>query len=367
LCVAALVFSLVTGPVRGEQSATGEAGLAPSVDPQRSPSDAGDASSDQARPTEKQAAPTQPAVCQTFRVREQDQIWIVSTRHLGCPGGVKYDPPLAFWRYEKGRWQPATAAEFYAADSADFVTPIYVHGNQIDSSLAASYGLSVYFELVGKLDSEPPARFVIWSWSSDQIKGPLRDVRAKADRSDVDAVYLGQFLAGMKSEVRAGVMGYSFGARIASGGMQLLGGGSLLGHCLAPAPRPHVRVAMWAAAEHNHWYLPGQFHGQALAAGDAWFNTINCCDPILSRYRWIDKCSNPVAAGYAGIYGRNLLPADVNARIEEVNVTNIVGGEHNWRIYLYSRYIQDRTRDYVMWHELGTASIHDAATLTAAK
>jgi hypothetical protein len=30
-------------------------------------------------------------------------------------------------------------------------------------------------------------------------------------------------------------------------------------------------------------------------------------------------------------------------------VSNIVGDQHNWRPYLYSRYIQDRTRDYVLW------------------
>src|SRR5262249_32893717 len=192
------------------------------------------------------AAPSragEPATFQTFRVREQDQVWIVSTRHLDCPWGSKYEPALAFWRYDKGRWQPATAAEFYATDSADVVTPIYVHGNRIDSSLAASYGLSVYFELVGKLDAEPPARFVIWSWPSDQIKGPLKDVRAKADRSDVDAYYLGHFLSRMRDDVRVGIVGFSFGARIASGAMHLLGGGSLFGQAVPSPSRPQVQIA----------------------------------------------------------------------------------------------------------------------------
>ena len=98
----------------------------------------------------KQAAPQQANVCQTFRVRPQDQIWLISTRHLGCPGGGKYQPALQVWRYENGLWQPASVVEFYATDSAEVVTPIYVHGNLIDSALAASYGLSFYFELVGK-------------------------------------------------------------------------------------------------------------------------------------------------------------------------------------------------------------------------
>jgi len=364
-CLTAAFVFVFSGAVDAEQPASAGLGVASPLDSQRSPSDA-PAGPAKSLPSEKQAAPRPSSGCQAFRVREQDQIWLVSTRHLGCPAGGKYEPALQVWRYEKGLWQPATLAEFYATDSADVVTPIYVHGNRIDSGLAASYGLSFYFELVGKLDSEPPARFVIWSWPSDQINGPLRDTHAKAARSDVDANYLGHFLAGMQPDVRVGILGYSLGARIASGAMHLLGGGSLFGESLTPAPRPPVRVVMWSAAEHNHWYLPGQFHGQALAAADAWLNMFNCCDPVLARYRWLDKCDNPVAAGYAGIYGRNLLPPDINARIEEVNVSNIVGRDHNWRPYLYSRYIQDRTRDYLLWHELGIGGLNEAAALTVA-
>jgi hypothetical protein len=142
----------------------------------------------------------------------------------------------------------------------------------------------------------------------------------------------------------------------------------LLGYALPKATYPRFRVAMWAAAEHNHWYLPGQFHGQALAAAEAWFITVNGCDPTLAHYRFIEKCGDPVAVGFAGIYGRNLLPADVNARIEEVNVANIVGSDHNWRRYLYSLYIQNRTRDYILWHDLGWgATKEEPAARTASK
>jgi hypothetical protein len=303
----------------------------------------------------KQAAAQQ--TCPTFRVREQDQVWLVSTRHLGCWMGVQ--PTFQIWRYEKGIWQPKTEADFFAEDRADLVTPIYVHGNRLTASEASSYGLSFYFELVGKLDNEPPARFVIWSWPSDQIKGPLNDVRTKAARSDYEAYFLAWFLQRMKPEVRVGILGYSFGARILSGALHLLNGGAIFGYTVPAGERPQFRAAMWAAAEHNHWYLEGQFHSRALAAAEAWFITINYCDPVLARYDHIDKCGCPVAVGFAGIYGRNLLPADVNARIEEVNVTNIVGGNHDWRPYLYSLYIQDRTRDYLMWHELSAGRLKE--------
>jgi hypothetical protein len=309
------------------------------------------ASSQSATPPQVQS----PAVCKTFRVRESDQIWLISTRHLGCNIGGKYFPQLKFSRYEKGWWQARTETEFFAADSADLITPIYVHGNRVDASQAGSFGLSFYFELVGKFDSEPPVRFVIWSWPSDQIRGPLKDVRAKAARSDYDAWYLGHFLSRMQPDVRVGVLGYSYGARIVSGALHLVGGGSIFGHSFSPSAHPPVRAALWAAAEHNYWYQPNQFHSQAMAAADAWFVTVNYCDPVLAHYRLLDKCNNPCAVGHSGIHGRNLLPPDVNARIEQVNVSNIVGAEHDWRQYLYSRYIQDRTRDYLLWHELSTA------------
>lgn len=304
-----------------------------------------------------------PAACQSFRVREQDQVWLVSTRHLGCC--VAYLPTFQVWRYVAGVWQQSSEAEFYAQDPADLVTPIYVHGNRIDAGLASSYGLSVYFELAGKFDSEPPVRFVIWSWPADQINGPIKDVRAKASRSDYDAFFLGNFLARMQPDVRVGLIGYSFGARIASGALHVLGGGAIFGSMVPSGERPACRIALWAAAEHNHWYQPGQFHGLAPAAADAWFITINRCDPVLARYRHIDTCGDPEAVGYAGIYGRNLLPPDVNARIEEVNVSNIVGDEHHWRPYLYSRYIQDRTRDYALWHDLGAGTVRKSSAAVA--
>ena len=164
-----------------------------------------------------------------------------------------------------------------------------------------------------------------------------------------------------------GLIGYSYGARISCGALHLLGGGSQIGLAIEPGERPQVRVALWAAGEHNHWLLPGHFHGEALQQAEAWFITINCCDPALARYRFLDPCSDPVALGYAGMYGRNLLPPDLNARIEEVNVSNIVGGTHDNDPYIYSLYIQNRTRDYVLWHPLHAPAPEQPAALTAAK
>ena len=288
--------------------------------------------------------------CRVFRVRPQDQIWVVNTRWLGCP--TLGDPAWTVWKYDAQtpRWLNSTAAEFYAADSPDVVTAMFVHGNRIDDSRALSEGLAVYFQLVGKFDQEPPVRFVIWSWPSEQIHGQLKDVRAKAARSDVEAYYLARFLAGIQPQVKVGVVGYSFGARIIAGGLHLLGGGQLLGWTVPAGERPQLRVAFWAAAEHDDWLLPGYHHGQALPMADHWFITYNCCDGVLARYRFLDRCGKPEALGYSGLAGRNLLPAELNQRIEEMNVSRIVGDSHELEPYLYCSPIIDRTRAVVLWH-----------------
>src|SRR6185369_5502775 len=90
--------------------------------------DAAKAGSATASPSQTTASPSQSAaqqqkspqqVCRTFRVREQDQVWLVSTRHLGCYMGGKNWPTYQIWQYVKGTWQPRTEAEFFAADSAE--------------------------------------------------------------------------------------------------------------------------------------------------------------------------------------------------------------------------------------------------------
>jgi hypothetical protein len=299
-----------------------------------------------------QTAASCPPVCQTFRVRPQDEIWVVNTRCLGCPNGA-VEPNWTIWKYDAAtpRWLNATAEEFYKHDDKAGVTAAYIHGSQIDTSWALRDGLDVYFQLAGCKDDEPPVRFVIWSWPSDKICGPLKDARAKACRSDTDAYYLARFLDGMQPQVKVGLIGYSLGARIIAGGLHLLGGGVLAGQMAPASDPPKVRVAFWAAAEHDDWLLPGRYHERALAHADRWFITRNCCDPVLSRYRWLEKCGDPVALGYSGLVGRNLLTAEQNARIEELDVTCLVGKSHDLPRYLFSLPIIEPTRQVVLWQD----------------
>jgi hypothetical protein len=299
-----------------------------------------------------QAAAKNPSAgCTTFRVRPQDDIWAVSTRWLGCPACGAAEPGWTVWHYESGRWINSTTAAFYATDDRGLVTPIFVHGNRVEDGQALGDGLAVYFQLAGKLDDEQPVRFVIWSWPSAQIRGPLNDVRTKAHRADAEGYYLARFLAGMSPKVEVGLVGFSYGARIIGGALHGLGGGSVAGCTLESGERPKLRVVLWAAAENSDWLAPGYFHGRAIGQAENWLNLINRCDPALAHYWRLDKCVGGSALGYTGLYGRNLLSADDNARFAELDVTHLIGKIHDMPPYLYSLPVQNATREYALWHK----------------
>lgn len=293
------------------------------------------------------STPCAPA-CATPGVRPQDSIWAISTRHLGC--GHAFSPQV--WRLQEGRWQPSTLAAFYATDSSAVVTSAYIHGNRIEPGQALADGLSFYTQLIGRSTDERPNRFVIWSWPSSQIKGVRKDVLTKAARTNVEGYFLAEFLAGMRADVQVGLLGYSFGARIITGGMHLLGGGNLLGRVVSSGNRRPTNVVLWAAALHNYWLLPGRFYGCALPMAQDWLIYVNGCDPVLKHYHRIEKCGDPAALGYTGLAGLNTLPADLRSRIEQWQVSHLIGGTHDVRPYVYSPVVGGRTRQYLMWQEL---------------
>jgi hypothetical protein len=286
--------------------------------------------------------------CVPFGVRPQDAVWVISTRHLGC--GHAFSPQV--WKFEAGRWQPSSLAAFYASDSPEQVTSVYLHGNRIDHGQAFADGLQFYFQLVGKYPSERPTRFVIWSWPSSQIKGVLKDVRSKAARTDIEGYFLAQFMSGMRSDVQVGLLGYSFGARIITGGLHLLGGGQLCGRVVPGGNRQATTVVLWAAALHNHWLLPGHYHGCALPMAQHWLIYVNGCDPVLMRYHMLEKCGDPAALGYTGLAGLNSLPPHLRSRFEQLQVSHIIGKTHDVRPYVYSPVVSGRTRQYLLWHEI---------------
>jgi hypothetical protein len=144
------------------------------------------------------------------------------------------------------------------------------------------------------------------------------------------------FVDQLPEESRVTLVGFSFGARIITGALHILGGGSLGRHChFEPqhSGRRPVDVVLMAAALHADWLCPGHYHGQAMSQVDRMLLLNNCSDPAMKYYRFVSRGGRPQALGCCG---PTCIDADGAAKITERNVGCYVGKEHNLFCYLSS-------------------------------
>lgn len=240
------------------------------------------------------------------------------------------------------------------AGSGRHVTLIYIHGNRVSSGDAISQGMTVYRRLAVHAPDDLAIRFVIWSWPSDKVRGQIRDVRAKGVRTNNEGYFLGWFLSRLPSDASVSLLGYSYGARIATGALHVAAGGSLAGCSLrdereeAAGSAPNLmRVALLAAAIDRCWIMPGQPHGRALGLADEMLLLYNHCDPVLKRYGVVEKGSHPEALGYQGI-GASCLGPDGD-RLSQRDVCCTIGKTHDVYRYLYSPSLTARMSSNLFW------------------
>ncbi|MBC8876416.1 MAG: hypothetical protein H8E44_43865 [Planctomycetes bacterium] len=285
--------------------------------------------------------------------RTQDSLWLVGTRHLGYPS--RYDPdklPLQVMKHDWAEgWLDSDLDTFLDTNDPSIVTAVYVHGNRVDRGQVFQRGMLAYRALVRGLDDPQPIRFVVWSWPSTKRCGPLRDVRSKATRSDYDSYYLGTFLSRLNPQTRVGMYGFSYGSRVISGALHLVGGGKMLGLTVPDAQPKEERTAhaaLMGAAMNNYWLLPGYRHGKALSQMDRLLVQYNPCDRILRMYRFAERRSRPQALGHAALPGLSALE-DEASRIEQQNVCPQIGNNHDARFYFASPGVMNAVRQCVLW------------------
>ena len=280
--------------------------------------------------------------------RECDTVWLVSTRCLGCTTPEQdVTSLLQVSRYsaEEG-WVDSTASTLIEQITPDSKTVFFLHGNRIESCDAAPRGWVVYHRLVDAVEEVPPMHYVIWSWPTERSGAIVNDIRTKAARMPCETLTLATFLHQL-DEAHVGLIGFSLGARLATGAMHLLEGGSLSGISLdrGATAGPHdVSAVLYAAALDNDGLLPGRSHGQALEGNHHVLNLYNCCDPVLKRYRFISRCYNPVALGYSGLAGRSRLQEGAD-RYDEESVARYIGCHHSLYDYLCSSQVMQWTAD----------------------
>lgn len=299
--------------------------------------------------------------CQTA-LRPQDQVWIASTRGQGEPCQRM---ALRFLRCRPaaGRhavtWQSANPGAFLEETSAARQTVFYVHGNLVSRSEARRRTQAVYRSLRRHLEDEFPLRLVGLSWPTNRIRGTmLKDVRVKAARARPASFQLARLVDKMDPETPIGMIGFSFGARVVTGALHLLGGGRLGGAALQQrvhAERLPVRVVLMASALDDDWLLPSRYHGRALSQVDRMLLLNNDCDRAMRWYRLTDRCRRPEALGFRGLAGFGRLGA-ARAKIQQRDVCCEVGRQHDFLHYVHHAGLMRQTWSCLAVPDAGRAS-----------
>ena len=301
----------------------------------------------------------QPSPCpfNSCDIRESDEVWLVSTRHLGELGDQcsSVCPQFEFFRLRKNcpGWEPATCEDFFATDNPDVLTTIFVHGNRMTDKWVNDRGYKTYCNFSAHTDR--PIRHVVWSWPSapiPQTRALVRDAQVKAERTPIQSFYLACFLSRIQPDVDVGMLGYSFGSRVILGAVHALGGGQIAGRQLPNNGSPVVapRVVVWAAACDATGIVPGNVYGQTLSSINAGLVMINQCDPVLRRYDRLipDACSK--ALGFVGVPNCQL--GNCANRLRQLDVTDEITRRHQWVRYFGSACVMENTRRYVLWQPL---------------
>ena len=270
-----------------------------------------------------------------------DEVLLVSTRRLGLsckPASMRQT--LECQRREGSStgqitWQ-ADNWQRLLAPLRNLLTVVYVHGNRVARGRDREQGMQVYRSLKSSQCNNTPIRFVIWSWPSAQIPGPVKDYLVKAQRTNPAAWQLAWLLDKLPVETKISLVGYSYGARVVSGATHLLAGGHLDGLQLAERLHPQrrlVSLALLAAAYNADWIQPGSFYGKSMTQTQRLVLAVNEHDPAMRFYHFGNGLGRIHALGKSGVHRPQTLGSAAN-RLQHVDFKREVGRSHSLKKYL---------------------------------
>ncbi len=325
------------------------------------------------RPVLGQSSPLSPAtteyadtLCADGVEVEMSEVWELSTRHYpdrfrSLPSG---DLPIRAYKHVPNAGWYLDRLDSALIDDGR-LTILYVHGNFMERNNARDRVLILNRYLKAK--AKRPYRLLMLSWPSAREPHPLRDVYENAESAESQALVVARLLERLGSQSQVSVLGFSFGARSVTGGLHFASGGTVPGY-IPPLQYPYegqlsrYRVALVAPAVDRSWVSESGRHSHALDRVDGLINLYNSRDPILRRFRFIDRLSRPVAAGFAGFLGaqgfesiadpRSTQPLTTTKRIEQYDCGGIIGTTHSERSYYGECPYFCKVLDHLLWNDL---------------
>jgi hypothetical protein len=276
-------------------------------------------------------------------------VWIVNTRATvdACCSTEVAEHCVRFAHLRQCRWTGATLQDFNATANAAVPVIIWVHGNNSDAEAARESGWKIY-QLLRRC-SPGPIRFVIWSWPSERSTVfAVPDVRLKASISEEQGLYLAWFLDRIPPQLAVGIIGYSYGTRVTSAALHLLGGGVIqrcsLGTRVHPDRTP-VRVFFMAAAQDANGFAPWGRYRRAPLQITQLVVLKNDCDMVLRCYPRLEQPGGPPALGAVGLSGISATPL-ARAQVREIDVSDDIHCFHAFRHYVNSPVIAAQLRQF---------------------
>lgn len=304
--------------------------------------------------------------CQTSinGIPQSTEIYEISTRHLPdqfrC---INFDQPnVEVNKWSGNCWTPSNVEQALPSGGTGILTILYVHGNFMERNNALERFLIVNRYL--KEQTDQPYRLLMLSWPSQKERKPLRDVFSNAESAECQSLYFAWMLQRLRNEPKLSVLGFSYGARAVTGGLHLDAGGILPGYAQSPLPNTsselNIRLGLVAPAIDRNWIERNGRHNLALTHVDSMMNLYNSKDPILRRFRFLDRFSRPIAAGFSGFAGfatlsdpRATQPLTGQTRIRQYDCGSVIGTTHSEKSY-YGECPYFRTLiQHLLWKEPG--------------
>ncbi len=278
---------------------------------------------------------------------ELSQIFELSTRHL-CDRFryINFDQPNVEVTKLRGNcWLRSDVEEAMPSGGTGLLTIVYVHGNFMERNNALERVRIVDKHLRAQTDR--PYRLLMLSWPSQREAKPLRDVLLNAESAECQSLYVAWMLQRLRNEQQVSLLGFSFGARAVTGGLHLDAGGVIPGYACAPKPNMgpslNYRLGLVAPAMDRNWIENNGRHQLALTHVESMVNLYNSRDPVLRRFRFMDRSSRPIAAGFAGFAGiagfagltdpRATTPLTGQPKIRQYDCGSVIGTTHSEKNY----------------------------------
>lgn len=288
----------------------------------------------------------------------QSEIYEISTRHLPdrfCAINESA-PPFQVKAWTGCRWENSdigtalgnvSSAEQTAAPIIDKPTIVYVHGNFMErnNTLERVRIIDGYLKRKAREDY----RLILFSWPSQREARPIRDVYENAESAEDQALYLAWILNQLRSQTRVSILAFSFGARTATGALHLDAGGripAMTWNGFESKREVPYRVGLIAPAIDKTWLDDCGRHQLALSQVSHFVNMYNSKDPVLRRFRFIDRLTRPIAGGFAGfegltdatstfnVTGGDAVNGGLGLSVKQFDCSRAIGSTHSEKSYL---------------------------------